>query len=665
MALVPYRGALMVDTDTGAIFDADSGQWQQPNGGWGPEQPTMPQLSQGTLPQEVFTGMTSVGNDQWQGSPFGNVSTADLQEIAPGMSFGVSPGISGSNAPGIAPYSTDDPTTGINAVMKASGFGGADAEFLIPWLQQVGEAAGLPSNFDWTPYVAQAAQELVSAQGSGFTPGSNPVGIFGSVIQAASRDNPQLSQYAPTPEQIAQGSTFAQQRGDVYSEMNQDTNPLRSLGITDDWFGPLATMAPFAMGGGLSQIGAAGSGAAPPAVSDAAMTAASQSAASNAAGSGLFEFGGTGAVGGAAGALPTPGAVSAAQSNAFNLGQSLMNPSAGATGLDAMFGPSPVTSAATTTMDDMIAQAAAGGISDIGTAGLAGTGSALGNQIISQPIPGVTPGFNEFVPGASGGMSLPDTSSTYGFEGGLGTGLGSAAAPGILEQLTGGQGGGGTPGSQGGQGGPMVNPALGFLSAGLYQQNVNQLMDQANNWMRDLRADNPPYRSYDPMVSDFMRNPQARQQMLQNTPGYQASQNFIQQAQQRRNSATGQLGSGYGDALTANVLAQNAQGWDKQIWDQLSSSAGLGLTTAPQQAGLAQSFLPNAFNAQNQAAQNWMYAGANGLPSLSNLFNQGSNNMNFGDMGTQNDTSWLSNLFNQNTPATPNVTNTEFGTSFI
>src|SRR3990167_4208552 len=119
--------------------------------------------------------------------------------------------------------------------------------------------------------------------------------------------------------------------------------------------------------------------------------------------------------------------------------------------------------------------------------------------------------------------------------------------------------------------------------------------------MNQIRDQSYPFQQNVPRAQSFINDPTARNQMMRETPGFLASQEFAERAQQRRNSATGNLNTGYGDTLTADVLGRNASQWDNQLFNQLSQASGMGFNNVASQAQLGTGFLPAAFNMQTGA----------------------------------------------------------------
>ena len=128
-------------------------------------------------------------------------------------------------------------------------------------------------------------------------------------------------------------------------------------------------------------------------------------------------------------------------------------------------------------------------------------------------------------------------------------------------------------------------------------QMAKSMMEQYRQAQASAMRNQFPFNQYYGEYQKFMNNPTS---YLQGMPGYQASQDFVKQAQARRNAASGNLGSGYGDSLLANVLGQNANQWYQTTGNQLGQAAGVSFN--PNSAFAAsQGGLPFALNSLNQS----------------------------------------------------------------
>ena len=143
----------------------------------------------------------------------------------------------------------------------------------------------------------------------------------------------------------------------------------------------------------------------------------------------------------------------------------------------------------------------------------------------------------------------------------------------------------------------------GSLLANLFQASktdkfAKQMLDQYMQAQRASQANQFPFQNYHGEYQNFMNNPLAY--MQQKSPGFLASQNYVSEAQKRQNAGSGFNKAGYGDALMATVLGQNADSWYKSTGNQLGQAAGVGFSPASSFAATAGG-LPQMFNQQNRS----------------------------------------------------------------
>ena len=123
----------------------------------------------------------------------------------------------------------------------------------------------------------------------------------------------------------------------------------------------------------------------------------------------------------------------------------------------------------------------------------------------------------------------------------------------------------------------MQTPAgqlRGALTLGqLYQQQKqNSLAGQYSKILSQASGNQFPFSQNFQNYQNFTNNPSG---YLANNPSYVASQNYIQQASARANAANGYNNSGFGPALTATNLGQNANTWYNSTGTQLGAAAGV------------------------------------------------------------------------------------------
>lgn len=128
------------------------------------------------------------------------------------------------------------------------------------------------------------------------------------------------------------------------------------------------------------------------------------------------------------------------------------------------------------------------------------------------------------------------------------------------------------------------------------KKNVNQ-MEEA---LKQFQQQGFPHQNFYGMAQDYLTNPAKRYAYLQGTPGFLASQDYVKEAQRRKNAGTGDLSSGYGDALTATMMGQNAASWDDQLFKQIAQASGMQFNNQDTNARLTGSLLPAMFQQQQQ-----------------------------------------------------------------
>lgn len=131
--------------------------------------------------------------------------------------------------------------------------------------------------------------------------------------------------------------------------------------------------------------------------------------------------------------------------------------------------------------------------------------------------------------------------------------------------------------------GDQKDPLKALMSLAQLYGNSQQKNKQ-QQFLNTLKGNQFPYQNFQGLATAFA-DPAKRYVMLQAMPGFQASQAYAQQVQERRNARTGDINSGFGAATTASVLGQNAAAWDKQNFDQIAQMTGMGVPSGYAQAG--------------------------------------------------------------------------------
>jgi hypothetical protein len=142
------------------------------------------------------------------------------------------------------------------------------------------------------------------------------------------------------------------------------------------------------------------------------------------------------------------------------------------------------------------------------------------------------------------------------------------------------------------------------LFSGLMQmiQNQSNAKDMKNAFSQFSQGGFPHSNFYQ-MAQQYLTDPAKRYEMVKGMPGFQAAQNYVSEAAKRRNAHTGDLKSGYGDSLMANVVGQNAKSWDDALFGQIAKASGMDFNPQSAQAYLASNLLPNIYNMRNQGNQ--------------------------------------------------------------
>jgi hypothetical protein len=127
---------------------------------------------------------------------------------------------------------------------------GPNAEFTKSTLAQVAQAAGLPADFDWTPFLDQAAQQHQAQFGEPYNNRyTNYAHPAAAAVQFASAANPQL---APFVSQVGEGSA-------VWNQGNQMRDQaLHTATSNSDWQGLASVFAGPALAGAAGALGGAG-----------------------------------------------------------------------------------------------------------------------------------------------------------------------------------------------------------------------------------------------------------------------------------------------------------------------------------------------------------------------------------------------------------------------
>jgi hypothetical protein len=254
-------------------------------------------------------------------------------------------------------------------------------------------------------------------------------------------------------------------------------------------------------------------------------------------------------------------------------------------------------------------------------------GGSLQSQNILQGInPGETGGLTQSIMNGPAGanpfqemMTQGPQSSSYGLDG---TGFTQDAtqlaptqqfgtqAPGLDSVYN-----GATTGGQGGFNAMNALRGASTLNQLMQQRQLaaqsKQLLQQYQQAQASAQKNQFPFNQYYGEYQKFMSDPTA---YLKNMPGYQASQDYTQQAQARKNAAGGNINSGFGAATLANVLGQNANQWYQSTGQQLGAAAGVGFNPSSY-AQASSGSLPYALNTLGAAnkAQGEVFKGATEL----------------------------------------------------
>lgn len=132
----------------------------------------------------------------------------------------------------------------------------------------------------------------------------------------------------------------------------------------------------------------------------------------------------------------------------------------------------------------------------------------------------------------------------------------------------------------------------GILGNILNRMDANSAQNKMDAVMKSINQNQFPFAQYQGLAHDYMTDPAKRMSMLLSTPGYLESKAYADQAAHRRNARTGDLNSGYGDALRQEAIGRNASQWDQQLFGQLEKSSGMDFNNANAQAYAAANLLP-------------------------------------------------------------------------
>lgn len=125
-------------------------------------------------------------------------------------------------------------------------------------------------------------------------------------------------------------------------------------------------------------------------------------------------------------------------------------------------------------------------------------------------------------------------------------------------------------------------------------------------FMRNAQGQAFPHQEFQQFARDYF-DPAKRNQMLQNTPGFQASQDYLSKETQRKLAGQGKFSQvGQGGAMSNNwsvpmldVLGKNAQAWDNQLFGQIKDASGMGINSLDANNRLAGGLLPQMFREEN------------------------------------------------------------------
>jgi hypothetical protein len=134
--------------------------------------------------------------------------------------------------------------------------------------------------------------------------------------------------------------------------------------------------------------------------------------------------------------------------------------------------------------------------------------------------------------------------------------------------------------------------------------------DEMRKYLESQKASEFNHREFDQLARNY-KDPNKRKQMLENTPGYAMSRDYLLKEQMRKLAQQGKFGQiGQGDAMASNwavpmadVVGKNAMAWDNQIFGQVKDLTGMGENNSAANASLAGAFLPKAASQENQG---WM-----------------------------------------------------------
>ena len=234
---------------------------------------------------------------------------------------------------------------------------GRQQEFAKSALQQIAQSSGLPTNFDWTPYLEKAAQQHYDQFGQGYSSRyTNYAQPVAAAVQLAAQTNPQLQ---PFVEKTQPGSSFWDQGNqirDQYLSSDKKAAADERYKLASVFAGPvLGAMGAFGSGAGASatagfgEAAYAGGGAAAAGGAGAlgASTGSNMLLADAGAGStmtdvspGLMDVtqGTSAGVGGAAGTTTATGGATTAAPVGGTTGGTLGTTAAGGTMFDQIFG---------------------------------------------------------------------------------------------------------------------------------------------------------------------------------------------------------------------------------------------------------------------------------------------------------------------------------------
>lgn len=190
------------------------------------------------------------------------------------------------------------------------------------------------------------------------------------------------------------------------------------------------------------------------------------------------------------------------------------------------------------------------------------------------------------------------------------------------------------------QGGIDWGTLLGGGLGALYNNSqIGAQSKELHDLYSQMQAQNFPFSEFYGQARDFA-DPNKRYQMMLNNPGYLASRDYVTKAQGRRNAQTGDIKSGYGDSILADVIGKNAQSWDSQNFDQIKAMTGMGFNNSALTGAAMLRALPDLYKLRASQGTD-----IGNILTKSGVINQTPNILSYLGSGISGGLDWLGSLF--------------------